>query len=207
MNQFFSLFIPMFTMLFVVLDPIGNMPLFLALTNSPREGYREQVAKRACLVGFFILVVFAFIGEKFLNAMGISLPAFRIAGGILLFIVGLQMVFGEENKEEAASEDKPEGTNDVAIFPLAVPLIAGPGTIASIVLLMSSHHGDITSQMMIIFTLAVVLLANYGLFRIAAWLSRIVGETVNTVISKIFGIVLSALSAQFIIDGIDSLIK
>lgn len=206
MSYFFSLFIPMFTMLFVVLDPIGNMPLFLALTNSPREGYREQVAKRACLVGFFILVVFAFIGEKFLNAMGISLPAFRIAGGILLFIVGLQMVFGEENKEDAG-EDKPEGTNDVAIFPLAVPLIAGPGTIASIVLLMSSHHGDITSQMMIIFTLAIVLLANYGLFRVAAWLSRIVGETINTVISKIFGIVLSALSAQFIIDGINSLIK
>ena len=205
MADFFSLFIPMFTMLFVVMDPIGNMPLFLALTASPREGYREQVAKRACLIGFFVLVVFAFVGERFLNAMGISLPAFRIAGGIMLFIVGLQMVFGEEHKEKSTEEPE-AGTTDVAIFPLAVPLIAGPGTIASIILLMSSHNGDISSQMLIIFTLAVVLLANYGLFRAAAVLSRIVGQTVNTVISKIFGIVLGALSAQFIIDGVKSLL-
>ena len=200
MINFSGMFFPIFTMLFVVIDPIGNMPVFLSLTTSPREGYREKVALRACLIGFLVLTFFAFAGEKFLTSLGISLPAFRIAGGIMLFIVGIQMIFGEEKKDDK-SEETP-GTNDVAVFPLAVPLIAGPGTIASIILLMSEQQGHLGTQLLVIITLAAVLLCQYVAFRLAGLLSRLFGQSVNTVISKIFGIILGAMSTQFVIDGI-----
>ena len=207
MSSFLDFFLPSFTMLFVTMDPIGNMPIFMSLTESPRSGYRLLMAKRSVLIGFCVMLFFAFAGEAFLKLLGISIPAFRIAGGIMLFIVALQMIFVEEQKEKAAEEatDNPY-ENDVSVFPLAVPLIAGPGSIASIILLMSERQGDWTQQIYIISSLIVVSLITYVLFRLSSYFARLFGQTINTVISKLLGIILGAMASQFIIDGVRGLI-
>ena len=121
----------------------------------------------------------------------------------MLFIVALQMIFIEEQKEKAAEEaaDNPY-ENDVSVFPLAVPLIAGPGSIASIILLMSERHGNWTQQIYVISSLIVVCLITYILFRLSSYFARLFGQTINTVISKLLGIILGAMAAQFIIDGV-----
>lgn len=207
MMAFLDLFLPPLTMLFVVMDPIGNMPIFMSLTESPRPGYRQLMAKRSVVIGFFVMLFFAYAGEAFLNLLGISMPAFRIAGGIMLFIVALQMIFVEEQKEKAAGEitENPYA-NDVAVFPLAVPLIAGPGSIASIILLMSERHGQWGQQLYVISALTVVSLITYAIFRLSNYFARVLGKTINTVISKLLGIVLGAMASQFVIDGVRSLI-
>ena len=207
MFSFLDLFLPPFTMLFVVMDPIGNMPIFMSLTESPRPGYRLLMAKRSVLIGFFVMLFFAYAGEAFLNLLGISMPAFRIAGGIMLLIVALRMIFVEEQKEKAAGEvtENPYA-NDVAVFPLAVPLIAGPGSIASIILLMSERHGQWGQQLYVITALLLVSLITYVLFRLANYFARVLGKTINTVISKLLGIILGAMAEQFVIDGVRSLI-
>ena len=208
MTSFLDLFLPPFTMLFVIMDPIGNMPMFMTLTESPRPGYRLLMAKRSVIIGFFVMLFFAYAGEAFLNLLGISIPAFRIAGGIMLFIVALQMIFVEEQKEKAAEEitENPYA-NDVAVFPLAVPLIAGPGSIASIILLMSERHGQWGRQLYVIFALALVSVITYVLFRLSNYFARVLGKTINTVISKLLGIILGAMASQFVIDGVSSLLK
>ena len=159
-------------------------------------------------IGFCVMLFFAYAGEAFLNTLGISMPAFRIAGGVMLFIVALQMIFVEEQKEKAAGEvtENPYA-NDVSVFPLAVPLIAGPGSIASIILLMSERHGQWKQQMYVIVSLFLVSLITYVLFRLSTYFARVLGKTINTVISKLLGIVLGAMASQFVIDGIRSLIS
>ncbi len=207
MGTFLDLFLPSFTMLFVTMDPIGNMPIFMSLTESPRAGYRLLMAKRSVLIGFSVMLFFAYAGEAFLKLLGISIPAFRIAGGIMLFIVALQMIFVEEQKEKAAEEatDHPY-ENDVSVFPLAVPLIAGPGSIASIILLMSERHGNWREQLYVIVSLIAVSLITYTLFCLSNQFARLFGQTINTVVSKLLGIILGAMAAQFIIDGVNGLI-
>ena len=207
MLTFLDLFLPPFTMLFVVMDPVGNMPIFMSLTESPRPGYRQLMAKRSVLIGFFVMLFFAYAGEAFLNLLGISMPAFRIAGGLMLFIVALQMIFVEERKEKAAGEiSENPYANDVAVFPLAVPLIAGPGSIASIILLMSERHGQWGLQLYVVLALALASIIQYVLFRLSSYFARVLGKTINTVISKLLGIILGAMASQFVIDGIRSLI-
>ena len=208
MFSFTDLFLPPLTMLFVVMDPIGNMPVFMGLTESPRPGYRLLMAKRSVIIGFFVLLFFAYTGEVFLDMLGISMPAFRIAGGIMLFIVALQMIFVEEQKEKAAGEvtENPYA-NDVSVFPLAVPLIAGPASIASIILLMSERRGEWNLQLYVIAALILVSLIQYVLFRLSSYFARVLGKTINTVISKLLGIILGAMASQFVIDGVHSLIS
>lgn len=208
MNTFLDVFLPPFTMLFVTMDPIGNMPIFMSLTESPRSGYRQLMARRSVFIGFCVMLFFAYAGEVFLNLLGISIPAFRIAGGIMLFIVALQMIFLEEQKEKAA-EDAAEHPyeNDVSVFPLAVPLIAGPGSIASIILLMSERHGMLMQQGVVIGSLIAVSLITYILFILSNSFARLFGQTINTVISKLLGIILGAMASQFIIDGVAGLLK
>lgn len=197
--------LPPFMILFVTMDPIGNMPIFMTLTESPRPDYSKAMARRAVLIGGLVLLMFAFAGEAFLNLLSISLPAFRIAGGVLLFVVALQMIFEEEQKDKAADAENPH-ENDVSVFPLAVPLIAGPGSIASIILMMSEQHGSVGGQAAVIIALCAVLLITYILFRMSTLCARLMGQTVNQVISKILGIVLGAMAAQFVIDGISAVV-
>ena len=197
-----SIFLPAITVLFVTMDPIGNMPIFMSLTNSPRPDYPKAMAKRSVLIGGTVLLFFAFAGETFLHLLGISLPAFRIAGGIMLFVVALQMVFGGEEKEKI-DEEEASFKSDVSVFPLAVPLIAGPGTITSVILLMNEAK-NLSAQIYVISAMLTVLLITFIAFRLSTFCARVMGQTINQVITKILGLILAAMAAQFVVDGIQS---
>lgn len=187
-----------FVTLFVVIDPIGLMPLFIALTQGTPQ--RRAIALRACLTAFAILAAFTVFGEAVLGFVGISMPAFRVAGGALLFLTALDMLFERRAKRregQAEEEDAP----DPSVFPLAIPLIAGPGSIASVILLAGQRPG-LAGLGAVIGTVAAVLCVVIALFFAAGLLERALGKTGINVATRLLGMLLAALSVQFILDGL-----
>ncbi len=201
-----ELFISAFITFFVVIDPPGCAPIYASLTGNAPPAQRRIMAVRAIIVSSLILIVFASFGEQLLAALGISLDSFRIAGGIMLFIIALEMVFEKrtERRENRAQEiiDQPE-VEDVSIFPMAMPMIAGPGSIAAVMLLMSENEG-LESTLVIMGALGVVLLLTLGGLLLAAPLLRIMGSNVESVITRVLGVLLGALAVQFVVDGINA---
>ncbi len=190
-----------FVTLFVVIDPIGLTPLFVALTQGMSPRARNSIALRACLLSLLILTLFAAFGEALLGFIGISMPAFRIAGGILLFLTALDMLFERRTKrrEDQSEEDGP--TDDPSVFPLAIPLIAGPGAIASVILLTGQSPG-LSGIALVLGIAASVLVIVFALFLTAGVLERGLGKTGILVITRLFGMLLAALSVQFVLDGL-----
>lgn len=199
-----ELFISAFVTFFVVIDPPGCAPIFASLTGTAPAALRRTMAIRATLVASFILIMFGLFGEAFLGALGISLDAFRIAGGIMLFLIALDMVFEKrtERRESRAEDLKAQPDHeDVSIFPMAIPMIAGPGSIASI-MLMSARSDGLEQSMAVFGALALVLVINLGALLAAGPLMRVLGYRVEAMITRILGVVLAALAAQFVVDGI-----
>ena len=201
-----ELFISSFITFFVVIDPPGCAPIYASLTSSVPERDRRIMAVRAIFVAALILLVFALFGEQMLSALGISLDSFRIAGGIMLFLIALEMVFEKrtERREDRAQEiiEQPE-IEDVSIFPMAMPMIAGPGSIAAVMLLTSQNDG-IDNAMIILGALgSVLLLTLIGLIA-AGPLMRILGNKVEAVITRVLGVLLGALAVQFVVDGLNA---
>ncbi len=199
-----ELFISAFITFFVVIDPPGCAPIYASLTSNVPPRDRRIMAIRAILVAAIILLVFALFGEQMLSALGISLDSFRIAGGIMLFLIALEMVFEKrtERREDRAQEiiEQPE-IEDVSIFPMAMPMIAGPGSIAAVMLLTSQNDG-IDNALVILGALgAVLLLTLIGLIA-AGPLMRILGNKVEAVITRVLGVLLGALAVQFVVDGL-----
>lgn len=186
--------------LFVVIDPIGIAPLFLALTTGMSAAQRRRIALRATLIAFCILVLFAFFGEALLGFVGISMPAFRIAGGILLFLTALDMLFERRSKRREDRTEE-EDTNDPSVFPLAIPLIAGPGAIASVILLIGERPGP-EGLITVLSITFLVLAAMCLILMLSAYVDRLIGKTGIDVISRILGMLLAALSVQFVLDGL-----
>lgn len=193
-----ELALSIFVTLLVVVDPIGLAPLFIALTSDMEAAQRRRTALRACIVAIGILAAFGLGGETFLRAVGISMPAFRISGGVLLFITALDMLFDRrtQRRESNAAAD-----NDPSVFPLAMPLIAGPGAMTSMILLIGAQ--DTVSGQLVVFSImfAVILLV-FLMFLASGALARVLGRTGIIVTTRLFGIFLSALSVQFILDGL-----
>ncbi|MEM6371641.1 MAG: MarC family protein [Pseudomonadota bacterium] len=188
-----------FVTMFVVIDPIGLAPLFVALTQGVPERQRRMIAVRACAIGMGILIAFALFGEAVLGFIGISMPAFRIAGGILLFLTALDMLFERRTKRRAdQSEDEHD---DPSVFPLAIPLIAGPGAIASVILLTGQKPGLEGLALTLAIT-ALVLGVCMVLFLASGLLERALGQTGITVVTRLLGMLLAALSVQFVLEGI-----
>lgn len=187
--------------LFVVIDPPGLVPLFIALTSGMAPAQRRAMAQRACLIAAGILMLFGLAGEAVLGFIGISLPAFRIAGGILLFLTALDMLFERRTQRREGQKSDPD--HDPSVFPLAIPLIAGPGAIATMILLVSeaSPFGWSGPAAVIGLMLATVL-ATYLFLLAAPPLERLLGRTGTIVITRLLGMLLAALSVQFVIDGI-----
>lgn len=188
-----------FTALFVVIDPIGLAPLFIALTAGMSVGQRWRIALRATAVAAGILILFTFAGEAVLTFLGISMPAFRIAGGLLLFLTALDMLFDRRAKrrEDTAESDAPD---DPSVFPLALPLIAGPGAIATMILLADgASAAGIASAIGVMFA---VLLLCLGFFALAAPVERLLGPVGINVVTRLLGMLLAALSVQFVLDGL-----
>lgn len=197
-----------FVTLFVIIDPIGLTPLFVALTGGMSVPDRKKIALRACLIAAAILALFGIAGEAVLNVIGIGLPAFRIAGGILLFLIAVEMLFERrtERREKNVGAQTHDATpgHDPSVFPLATPLLAGPGALASVILLMGQHGGDLAMQAVVMGVMLLVLLSAYLLFRLGPILDRVLGPVGISVVTRLLGILLAALSVQFVLDGLTS---
>jgi multiple antibiotic resistance protein len=200
----FDAYIPAFVALFVIIDPVGLAPLFVALTQGMGMGERRKVAVRACLVALGILTLFGVAGEAVLNFLGISMPAFRIAGGVLLFLTALDMLF-ERRAQRRQGQAETAHPDDPSVFPLAIPLIAGPGAIATMILLTGQEGGGALHVLAVHAVMAVVIGVVLSLFLLAAPLERILGPTGIAVVTRLLGMLLAALSVQFVIDGMRDL--
>ena len=199
-----DLFFSAFITFFVVIDPPGCAPIYASLTKDANAAQRRSMAIRATLVAAGILLVFALFGEQLLGALHIELNSFRIAGGIMLFLIALDMVFEKRTarREERAQKiiDTPE-IEDVSIFPMAMPMIAGPGSIASVMLLMAQNEG-LERASIILSALGAVLLLTLLALLAAGPMMKLLGAQAEAVITRLLGVLLAALAAQFVIDGL-----
>ena len=200
----FELFTTAFVTLAVIIDPPGCAPIFASLTSGTDTAHRRRMAIKSTIVAWCILMFFALLGEPLLTTLGISLSAFRIAGGIMLFMIALDMVFERrtERREERAKEI--EGTPqaaDISVFPMAIPMIAGPGSIASIMLLTARAEGT-TEWLVVLVAMTSVLAITLLALLAAGPLMKFIGANLEAIITRILGVILAALAAQFVIDGI-----
>ena len=199
-----ELFLSAFITLFVVIDPPGCAPIYAGLTTGATPAQRRAMALRACLIAGIILVVFALFGQQLLGALHIELDAFRAAGGIMLFLIALDMVFEKRTQRREERAEKIRATpevEDVSVFPMAMPMLAGPGAIASVMLLQSTAAGTMET-LVVLGALAAVLLLTLLALVAASPLMRLVGARVEAVITRLLGVLLAALAAQYVIDGI-----
>jgi multiple antibiotic resistance protein len=194
--------------LLVVVDPVGLAPTFLAITEGLPRGARKSVALRASIIAGAILIGTALLGDWLFRALGISLPAFRIAGGLLLFSIAFEMVFGVRMRREgeAAEQAMEEHVRNIAAFPLAIPLLAGPGAITATVLLAGRASGSALLMGVLLAVVAFVALTCFVAFVFAGQISRLLGLTGNIVLSRLLGVLLAALAVQFVVDGIRALL-
>lgn len=199
-----ELFLSAFVTLFVVIDPPGCAPIYAGLTTNASPAQKRSMALRACLIAGAILLVFALFGQQLLTALHIELNAFRIAGGIMLFLIALEMVFEKrtQRREERAEKlrETPE-IEDVSVFPMAMPMLAGPGAIASVMLLQSTAEG-VEGTLVVLAALFSVLFLTLLAFLAASPLMRLVGARVEAVVTRLLGVLLAALAAQYVIDGV-----
>ena len=192
-----------FVTMFVVVDPVGLGPIFLALTQRYSLPERNAIALEACLIAFAILAGAALFGQWLLSSLGISIAAFRIAGGLLLFALAFEMVFDrrQNRKEENAAEEPPHP----GAFPLAIPLLAGPGAITAAVLLGGNASGDGLALGLLLGVIVSVLLLAYLVFRLTPLMEKLLGRRGQVVFGRLLGVLLAALAVQYIADGFSDL--
>lgn len=194
-----------FVTLFVVIDPPGMGPMFAALTEGETDIYRRQLAVRGTAVATVILIAFSMGGAWLLDVLGISINAFRIAGGLLLFLVAVDMLFAHGTPLRRTTEGETAEAirrHDISVFPLAIPLIAGPGALTTVVLLMGRESGHLLAQGVVLLVLLVIMALLLACLLAAARLVRFLGVTGTNVITRVLGIILAALAVQFVVDGV-----
>ena len=204
-----SLFLSAFVTFFVVIDPPGCAPIFASLTRGGSDAHRRSMALRSTAIATLILILFAVVGEPLLTALGISMDAFRIAGGIMVFLIALEMVFEKrterrENRAEEIhrrhAETHREEPEDISVFPMAIPMIAGPGSIATVMLVTARNHG--LHLVIVLAALAAVLACMLVSLLAAGAIMRVLGDKLEAMITRILGVLLAALAAQYVIDGV-----
>jgi multiple antibiotic resistance protein len=190
--------------LLLVVDPVGLAPTFLAVTHGLPSQARKQIAVRASIIAGLILVGTALIGDWLLHQLGIGVPAFRIAGGLLLFMVATEMVLGVRNDRQTrqAEEALEEHVRNIAAFPLAIPLMAGPGAITATLLLAGQASGKPVSLGILLGVIVAVMLACLLAFMLANRIEKLLGVTGNAVLSRLLGVIVAALAVQYVIDGV-----
>lgn len=189
-----------FVTFFVIMDPPGLAPVFAALTQGMSAKRRRAIALRACLVAAGVLIAFAALGESILGFIGITMPAFRIAGGILLFLTALDMLF-ERRNERRQNRGEEDDHDDPSVFPMAIPLIAGPGTIATVILLTGQQPGW-NGFALVVGVMLAVLVLNFIFLLGASLIDRALGKTGIVVVTRLLGMLLAALAVQFVLDGV-----
>ena len=198
MNELLRVFTVEFVALFFAIDIIGLVPIFISLTASNTNNERKAIAKKGVAIAFGILLFFTLLGASVLHIFGISIPAFRIAGGILLLLLAIGMVLGNE---ESTSETQAD-MSDVSVFPLAMPLLSGPASISMLIIFMKQANGLFQKQLMTVLALFLNMVICYVVLVFATKISKFLGTTGINILNKIFGILLTALACQFIITGI-----
>ncbi|MDB5364420.1 MAG: MarC-family rane protein [Rhodospirillales bacterium] len=198
-----------FITLFVIIDPVGLIPIYQGLAQKAGFRQRGQLAFRGVAIGGGVLLLFAVAGDPLLRALGVSLPAFRAAGGAMLFLIGLEMMFQRRTQRRSRSADpavaqamEEPHPEDVSIFPLAMPLIAGPGAITSVMLMMGRAQNDWRAQLVVLSTLVAVLAITYATFAASNRLGRLVGPTLSEVLTRLLGIVLAAVGVEYLVGGL-----
>lgn len=200
-----DIFLPAFVTLFVTVDPVSIIPIFVSLTLGASRSSKIRMALMGCLIATVLLILFGLFGQKLLDNFGITLPAFRVAGGILLFLIALEMLFSKRNERKSKSAEEIHDhyePDDISVFPLAIPLLCGPGAIASIMLLTADQSGNAAGQAMVLGAGVVVMLIGAVLLVLAARFQHFIPQTVSNIITRLLGMLLAALSVQFIFDGL-----
>ena len=197
-------FVPAFVTLFVVIDPVGLGPMFMGLTAGLPESAKRRIGLEACLIAFVVLAGSALFADALLKALGISLEAFRIAGGLLLFVIAFEMVF-ERRQARKSHDATPEGLSKIAAFPLAVPLMAGPGAITACVLLAGRAQGSWLALGELIGVIGLMLAICYAIYFTSGMLERAIGPRGLNVAGRLLGVLLAALAVQFVADGVMAL--
>ena len=204
-----ELFVSTLITFFVIIDPLGCAPIYAGLSAGASPIQRRAMAIRAVGVSAAILFVFALFGEALLKGLGISLASFRIAGGIMLFLIALEMVFEkrtERREDRAAKVASDPEAEDVSIFPMAMPMIAGPGSIASVMLLMSRNSG-LERSLVVLGAMVTILLLTLAALLAAGPIMRILGAKIEAVITRLLGVLLAALAVQFVLDGVSAVMR
>jgi multiple antibiotic resistance protein len=199
-----ALFLSAFITLFVVIDPPGCAPIYAGLTKGATNTQRRNMALRAVVIAGIILVGFALFGEDLLSALHIELDSFRIAGGIMLFVIALEMVFEKRTQRREDRAEKVAATpevEDVSVFPMAMPMLAGPGAIAAVMLLTNEARGT-EETLVVLGALVAVLVITAAALVAAGPLIRVLGDRVEAVITRLLGVLLAALATQYVLDGL-----
>ena len=209
--EIIALFVSAFVTLFVVIDPPGCVPIFSSLTAGTSNTHRKSMALRSIGIATGVLIAFALGGEAFLGALGISLAAFKIAGGVMVFLIAIDMVFekrtqrrenrAEEVKSAAAAADKSMEVEDISVFPMAIPMLAGPGAIAAVMLL-DARADSVAGEIAVLAALVAVMAITLAALLAAGPLMKLMGAKFEGALTRLLGVVLAALAAQFVVDGI-----
>ena len=194
-----AFYLTAFVTLFVIIDPIALAPLFVALTQGMDQAHRRTVGVRACVIAIGLMTLFGLLGDKILQVVGISMPAFRISGGLLLFVTALDMLFDRRTRRR---EDQHPNTDDPSVFPLAMPLIAGPGAFTTMILLVNSQHGGIAHVVAVHAVMIAVVSCAFLFFLATGYIERALGRIGIQVITRLLGMLLAAMSVQFVLDGV-----
>ena len=211
MHEILHSFLKYFSTLFVTLDSIGLAPVFIALTGTAPRRWRQIMMNKSIIIAFVILIFFGFAGTIVLDLLGISLNALRIAGGILLLLMAIDLVLAKSNNgmNQETNEERRESLKrvDISVFPLAIPLLSGPATITMLALFMKKAQGDILQTVLVIVALVLNLGICWLILKFASNVSKILGKTGVNVINRIFGILLTAMSCEFFIDAVLDIVK
>ena len=196
------------TTLFIVVDPIALAPVFISLTSTMTPAQRNRVAWRSVAVAAAIMVTFAIVGHPLLQVLGISLNAFYIAGGILLFLIAIDMLFARPSRTRETPEEAEEGrlAADVSVFPLAIPIMSGPGSMATIVLFMSEAGSDWLKIGSVGIALLIALVSSLAIMLLSTQVMKVLRTTGVAVIGRVMGVILAAFAAQFVINGVTSVL-
>ncbi|MDJ0613966.1 MAG: MarC family protein [Rhizobiaceae bacterium] len=198
-----------FATLFVTIDPIGLAPIFLGLTDGMNRSERLSVALRACIIALFLMTLFLVAGQAILDTMGITIHAFRVAGGLLLFYTAFEMVYGSRQERKQKDSEKAVTADQIAnlaVFPLALPLIAGPGAISAAILL-SSEDPSIEWQFTLFGIITAVVFLVFLAFLASQLIDRYLGVTGRMILTRLLGVLLAALSVQFVVDGLGAMLS
>ena len=198
-------FLDSLIILLVVVDPIGLAPMFGAITPGADRAFRRRMAVRGTVVAAIILITFVIVGGDLLRALSISMPAFQIAGGVLLFLLAVDMVFARHSGLRSTTEREQreaQHRQDISVFPLAFPLISGPGALTTVLLMSGRHGGDTGMLVVVLAVVVVVLTATLVALLLADRIMKLMGETGANVVSRLLGVILAALAVQYVLDGL-----